>query len=121
MKVCRFHRPIIVRRDERRTPVRIPVTEVERFVSILGSSKPEGGTEVASKSSSRTVRRSNVAAVLSRRVSREGRFSSVRDPDFWKESVTMAAAKKPAAKTAKPAAKPAKSTKTKGPAKKGKK
>lgn len=33
----------------------------------------------------------------------------------------MAAAKKPAAKTAKPAAKPAKSTKTKGPAKKGKK
>jgi hypothetical protein len=33
----------------------------------------------------------------------------------------MAAAKKPTAKTAKPAAKPAKSTKTKGPAKKGKK
>lgn len=42
-------------------------------------------------------------------------------PNFWKESVTMAAAKKPAAKTAKPAAKPAPSTKTKGPAKKGKK
>lgn len=45
-------------------------------------------------------------------------------PNFWKESVTMAAAKKPAAKTAKPAAKtakPAPSAKTKGPAKKGKK